>query len=180
MELIVAASAIVISVASLWVSTRAANTQERLLAASVWPHLQYETSDYSFVAPPAQISFNVQNAGVGPARLQWVALFYRGKSYANAQAFFAACCKPTRRINAITEYLQERVLTPNQTVTFIRVPKSVVRRDFWAALDTRRQEAYLRACYCSVLDDCWVFDARQSQPQRVGACPPAPAPLFDG
>ncbi|HYL27243.1 MAG TPA: hypothetical protein VEW74_05365 [Candidatus Nitrosotalea sp.] len=179
LELIVAASAILISVASLWVAVRAGQTQERLLAANVWPYLQFQTSD--FPTPVSEIAFWLQNAGVGPARLRWATLYYKDRPYASAQAAFLACCaaKLTKR-NGITQYLQSRVMTPSQMVKFISVTKAGTDPAAWNRLDVERLNFHLRACYCSVLDDCWIFDDRRSQPQPVNDCPPAVQPAFNG
>lgn len=179
MELTVAPAAIVISSASLWIAVRAGQTQERLLAASVWPFLQFSTSD-SYPAPGVEIDFNLQNAGVGPARVRWASLYYGGKAYASAEDAFRICCGATKRVNRTTSYLQERVLVADETVRFIRVPKQGNDARMWSRLDAERLKFYVRACYCSVLDECWLFDSRRAQPQPVRPCPPAEMPRFSG
>ena len=32
-------------------------------------------------------------------------------------------------------------------------------------------EIAVRACYCSIFDDCWVMDSRKQDPEPVKACP---------
>lgn len=175
-DLVVAGCAVLISLASFWVAFRASQTQERLLSASVWPYLQAETSDFN------PIDFTLQNAGVGPARLRWATLYYKGAPYASASEALVACCGaklPMQRI-AITQYLQQRVLIAAETVTYIRLPKTASQNAVWTRLDRERHRFYLRACYCSVLDECWIFDERKAQPQPVTVCPPAERPVFRG
>ena len=175
-DLVVAAAAVLISCASLYVALKASKTQEKLLAASVWPYLQFETSDF----PGAPIIFSLRNAGVGPARLRWATLYYNGKAVATAQSAFRLCCAAKRRLFAVTSSLQGRVLTADQTIVFIGVPKRTADPHVWQRLDVERQAFYVRACYCSVLGDCWLFDARQQEPRPLGDCPPAERPVYRG
>jgi hypothetical protein len=176
LELIVAAAVILISVASLWVAVKAARTQEKLLAASVWPFLQFETSDFN------DIDFTLRNAGVGPARLRWATLYYGTRPYGSARAALRACCGYTAKSRpvGITQFLQERVLTANQTVAFLTLRKTASDATIWNRLDRERLKFHMRACYCSVLDDCWIFDERRAQPQPVKVCPPAEQPVYSG
>ena len=39
-----------------------------------------------------------------------------------------------------------------------------------AALVVAREQVSLRTCYCSVLDDCWVFDTREQDPEPIETC----------
>jgi hypothetical protein len=181
-DALIAASAIVISLASLWVAVREGRTQERLLSASVWPYLQYGSSNVSVSTGVSQLDFTLQNAGVGPARLQWVTFYYNGKAYATALEAFAACCSAKAPLPTITEGLQDRVLTAGQTATFIHLPKRPSDEVVWNAIDrVRLGHMYVRGCYCSVLDECWLLDSRgDAQPKRVSGCPPAEDPRFKG
>ena len=90
LDLVVAASAVVISVASLFVAQRADRNQERLLAASVWPFVEFSSSN--FRDNEKSIELTLRNAGVGPARIRWMAIDYRGTPVQNARALLIACC----------------------------------------------------------------------------------------
>jgi hypothetical protein len=178
-DLIVALSAITISVASLWVAVRASNTQERLLSASVWPSLEYGTSNIAPTGAP-RVDFILQNVGVGPARVRWLALYYGDKAYPDARSALAACCGAHGSLPTTTHGLQEDVLTATQAVPFITLPKTTSDTAVFNALNGVRHRFYVRTCYCSVLDDCWFFDSRRKLPDRVKACPAAETPLFQG
>lgn len=188
LDLIVALTAVCVSVASLWVALRADRTQERLLAASVWPVLLYETSNYVESANPGQprnvIQFSVTNAGVGPARLRWFDLYYHSKTLGNGRVLVAQCCdrakKSALKGAMITNYMQGRVLVARETIHFIEVPRNASNAAAYAILDRERQRVYVRACYCSVLDDCWLFDSRRAQPAAVRDCPQPDTPLYQG
>ena len=38
-------------------------------------------------------------------------------------------------------------------------------------LNDERWKVVVRTCYCSIFDDCWVFDSRRNRPDPVKACP---------
>ena len=62
------ASAVVLSIVSLSVAISANRTQERLLAASVWPSLEYGTGNRDDDGADV-ITLSIGNSGIGPARL---------------------------------------------------------------------------------------------------------------
>ena len=88
-DLIIGLSAIIISVASLWVALRADRTQERLLQASVWPYIEYDTSDATENGGK-RLAFEIRNAGVGPAIVRSFAVAYDGHYYPTLRELMAA------------------------------------------------------------------------------------------
>ncbi len=40
----------------------------------------------------------------------------------------------------------------------------------YAALNAARADLQLQACYCSVLNDCWVTDFGSERPRAVAEC----------
>jgi hypothetical protein len=188
LDMVVALSAVCVSIASLWVALRADRTQERLLAASVWPVLLYETSNYVESPTPGEpknvIRFTITNAGVGPARLRWFDFYYRGKSLRNGHVLVAQCCDRTKKgalsRAMITNYMQGRILVAREAIHFVEAPRNSSNAAAYAILDRERGKVYVRACYCSVLDDCWLFDSRRNQPAAVRNCPQPDTPLYQG
>lgn len=160
-DICVAAAALIISFASLWVALREGRTQERLLSSSVWPYLQFQTGNVT-PSGASEIDFSVENAGVGPAKLQWFTLYYKDKAYKNLDAALIACCGA------------------RETANFIQLPKRASDAAVWAKLDHERFKFHARGCYCSVLDECWLLDSRQQQPVSVKACPAAEEPAYQG
>lgn len=70
------ASAILLSVVSLFVAISANRTQERMLAASIWPSLLFSTSNTAPDGTP-QLGIDLLNRGIGPARVRWLEMYYR-------------------------------------------------------------------------------------------------------
>ena len=68
-------------------------TQERLLAASAWPTLEFGTGNRSDSGTD-EITLVLGNNGVGPARLRGVRVFYRGEFAADSRRLMqrTRCC----------------------------------------------------------------------------------------
>lgn len=59
---------------SLFVAISANRTQERMLAASVWPSLLFNTSNAASDGTP-QIGIDLLNFGTEPARVRWLEMY---------------------------------------------------------------------------------------------------------
>ena len=68
--------AVLVSVTSVTISVIGNRTQERLLAASVWPYLSFNTGNTSDDGQRQVISLAVVNSGNGPARIRQFTLEY--------------------------------------------------------------------------------------------------------
>jgi hypothetical protein len=75
----------------------------------------------------------------------------------------------------VTSATRGRVLKAGDEIVFMMLSKEqdhdVLREQF----NRERFEVQVRACYCSVLDDCWTFDSTRADPEPVASCPPLPA-----
>lgn len=183
-ELLIGGGVLLISLVSLFVAVSANRTQERMLAASVWPSLIFGTSSASQEGVP-QVSFDLLNRGTGPARVRWAELLYDGAPVRDSDALLTRCCgrfpeSSGRQYSLMTSGIQRRVLGADEWVALLRAPRPDPPTPAWEALDRERHKIRLRACYCSVLDDCWLFDSESDDPEPVRHCPRAPAVLWGG
>jgi len=183
-ELLIGGGVLLISLISLFVAVSANRTQERMLAASVWPSLLFGTSSASQEGVP-QVSFDLVNRGTGPARVRWAELRYDGVPVRDSDALLARCCgrlpeSSGPQYSLITSGIQRRVLGADEWVALLRAPRPDPSTPAWEALDRERHKIRLRACYCSVLDDCWLFDSESDDPEPVRHCPRPPAVLWGG
>jgi hypothetical protein len=182
-ELVVGACAILISAVSLFVAISANRTQERMLAASVWPSLISGTSNVSTDGSP-QITLDLLNRGTGPARVRWAQVLYDGSPLRDTSELLARCCTPHDAASGdhqiISSGIQRRVLGADEWVVLLRVPQPQPVTPLWQSLDRERHRIELRACYCSVLDDCWMLEAGNEEPEPVRACPRTPDVLWNG
>lgn len=181
-EFIVGGCAIVLSVVSLFVAISANRTQERMLAASVWPSLISGTSNVSSEGRP-QITVDLLNRGTGPARVRWAELRYDGVPVSGYRDLLARCCglvADDQVEGLVTSGIQNRVLGADEWIALLRMPRTEPVTPLWQALDRERQKLQLRACYCSVLDDCWLHDSDRDEPEPVKRCPAPGKVLWQG
>jgi hypothetical protein len=176
-DLLVGLGVLLISAISLWVAVSANRTQEKMLAASVWPSLQFGTSNTSTDGEP-QIALDLLNRGIGPARIRWAELSYDDRGVHNLRELLAACCEFEGESPGFTSGLRQRVLGADEWIQLVRIPRAAIDDRLWEALDRARHRTRLRACYCSVLDDCWLLDSRNDEAEPVAQCPAAPEVLW--
>jgi len=63
-----------------------------------------------------------------------------------------------------------RIMRAGDEVRFLTLEQRPETAAVWARLDTARVALRLRACYCSVFDECWVGDLRTTHAERVQQC----------
>jgi hypothetical protein len=177
---VVGASAILLSVVSLFVAISANRTQERMLAASIWPSLLFSTSNTAPDGTP-QLGIDLLNRGTGPARVRWLEMYYRDAPLADWRELLRRCCASSpaqvEEVYGISSGVQNRVLGADEWVRMLQIQPEDAPDAIWKALDRERHNVRMRACYCSVLDDCWLFDSGREDPEPVKRCP-APGPVL--
>lgn len=180
-DLIIGLSAIIISVASLWVALRADSTQERLLQASVWPYVEYFSSDATGNGDK-RLAFVLRNAGVGPAIVRTFAVEYNGHPYSRLRQLLAACCQLSANRHhpgILSSTVYDSVIMAHDDMPFIEVLPGKTDPHDYASVGAARFHVGIQICYCSVLGDCWFFDSkRDEQPNAVRKCPPVKVPYL--
>jgi len=184
-DLILALTAVFVSIVSLIVAIQNARTQREMVSASTWP---FVTSWIKLGGNEHNdIQFGIGNSGVGPAKIENYEVFYKGRSVRSARDLLRRCCGlPAERKTAdaaLNRWMSSTVT--NQTV--LRAgedqPVIVLRPDPENSRLAERFAAALRdvtysACYCSVLDECWTSTLGSTQAVRVKTCP-VPEHAFD-
>jgi hypothetical protein len=175
---------LIVAVISLWVAiaTEKANQKMvdanyRMVAAASWPYLQVDSGNDD--AGAHRITMELQNAGVGPAKIQSFEIFWRGKAYPSSFALLKACCAPTATLIKMgTLPVLGMVLRAGDQRQFLRLDLDPDDPRIWKTFDeVRQRELSYRACYCSVFDECWISQLNASTPQRVKACPKPATPF---
>src|SRR3954469_6138321 len=97
-DLIVAFSALFVSVVSLGIGILHGRTMERmaeenarLVAANSWPFMYYAAGTVTTDGVTKAI-MKVGNSGVGPAKIETAELTWKGVSYRGPREFLEACC----------------------------------------------------------------------------------------
>jgi hypothetical protein len=178
---------------------RMADANARLVQANSWPFLQFGASDETPDGRPIE-QFEVFNEGVGPAKIQTFEVFWRGRSVRNARELLTACCglkpgdlpsatdlsgTPEQRAKQMqtmirdgltTSSVSRRVIEPRETIIFLRLPPTTKSLSVYNALAGSASDITVRACYCSVFDECWVSSLRTMKPTPVSECPTPKTP----
>lgn len=180
LDIAVALSAIVISLASLWIALRSDRTQDELLRSSVWPYVEYDTSDTTETGA-RRLVYLVRNDGVGPAIVRSFAVSYDGRYVATLGDLLRACCGARRHSGVLSSSVLRRVIMAHDTIPFIVALPGKTDARTYAALGDARARVTVEMCYCSVLGDCWFLHTTtqgSNQPAAVHACPPARQPQY--
>lgn len=178
LDLFVGACALLVSAVSLFIGWQSNRTQQRMLAASVWPYLSWDTSNYSEETQQQIVTLEIHNSGVGPARIETVELSYQGQALANGGQLVMACCKQQveglKNWSSRTSTINPVVIPAHDQVKFFGILKTGDNASLWETFNHERFKVEGRVCYCSVLDECWLLESARNVPQPVGSCP-APA-----
>jgi hypothetical protein len=184
-DIIVSLAAIFISAVSLYTGIDNARVQHRLLAASVWPFLgKIVSNSYN---ESGDIAIGVSNDGVGPAKIKTFELFYRGRPVRSGIDLLQQCCglgadRPTilRQIPAgfYSSLIDESVLRAGEPNVVLKYYRAKTDPAVMARLSKEVSNVTFRACYCSVLDECWVGDLWTTRTTPVRVCAPPEHPFL--
>lgn len=184
LDVVVAVSAVFISVVSLIVSISHGRTMERLVdqnekivAADTMPYLMFFNSDADPQTLRKRVSVELKNGGVGPALIDWMEVRWRGRAY-TPEDLIRACCAPDkpRGQTGIGISNMSGYVLPARESAKVMIDTDITDPAVAAALDRTRGELTARACYCSVLNECWITDFELGRPKPVKDCR-APAGL---
>ena len=169
-DLMIGAAAVLISAISLALAISANRTQERLLAASTWPFLQYGTGNRTEDGQSA-ISLSLYNGGIGPARVHSLKVLLDGKPQYDTGSLLLACCNPDNKMLSTVTSAGSGVLAANTQASFLTMSEKDNDPAVWSVFNRKRFDVQVLVCYCSVLKDCWTFDSAQPEPTPIAACP---------
>ncbi len=184
-DAVLSISAIVISAISLWVAIDTNKTNRQLVVEASWPFLQiYASGAGGGNGGQRVLSLNVQNAGVGPAKIETFELFWSEKPYRSSADLMKDCCgympgsNRSDAENALgTSEVAGTVLRAGDNVPIIRYVLTTENAATWNAFSAQRFKLNYRVCYCSVFNECWlsnkqsVGDQQNLNPRSVKVCP---------
>lgn len=192
-ELTVAVSVVIISVASLFVAVEQSNVQRRTLQASVLPVIQYGTGNYNLPLEEWRLTVRFTNTGIGPAEVRYMQLSWEGEPINDTSEFIARCCVPDTipeaerlsfvhnafrdgQMSFLFDSVEGRFFAPQEDVEYIvfRRPDAdtqPIGYGVWQELDRARHDMSVEVCYCSVFEDCWMARFPEQTRQPVAMCP---------
>src|SRR5687768_4852751 len=146
-ELIVALSAIFVSVVTLFVYIYQASIMQEQQYASVWPYLEWDMTIHS------QDGFylSISNKGIGPAIIRSTSLRLDEKEMGSSTEYLGTLLGNLDSVSLFHQSIDNRVLAPGETVNAFHV---------YSDVRTKLEKVYARTdyeiCFCSVYGDCWV------------------------
>jgi hypothetical protein len=190
LDMVVAFSALFVSVVSLGVAIHLGHTMAsmadanaRLVSASSWPFLSagmgMETVDGEL-----KDRMRVVNTGVGPAKIESAELIWKGVAYRTDHDFLMACCGVDLPIGSYdSDLVQNEILRSNKDIAFLELKQSsnpaLFAKLYQAMLSP---DLKLIICYCSIFDECWKDDITTLSltPPRVKSCERPKVPFDQG
>jgi hypothetical protein len=180
-DLIVAGSAIFISIISLIVSIHHGRIMEKLVAAnekqveaSTLPILHFGTGN---VADNAKaIHFDLTNGGTGPAIIEWLRVKWDGQPTSGPGDLLERCCHkgPQQAVSVWRNVASGMTISAGQSETVFQVRAAGADPEMYRVLDSAaRFKVEPESCYCSVLDECWITDFKV-RPRKVASCEAIP------
>lgn len=171
---------------ALYAALNEADAVRKQQQASVWPYLDLAVSNNN-VIDNEFTTIAVANKGIGPARIRSVEVRLDDAPVSNWWALLGLVGEGDGGSILISNAdINGKVLSAGDEVEMMRLDKTALpvqggeARDYSEVL-TRLRSAIsegrirMNICYCSVFDDCWVFDTkRYGEPEAVGACPSQP------
>jgi len=160
-------SAIVVGVAALYVSWDQGRVMREEVRASVWPALQVD-GFASRAEGGLSLGLRVQNAGVGPARVERIAIEHRGEMVPDLDAMLALMPADG---DLSLQTLEGRIIAAGDVVQpFSLYYEDALAQDAVDVMGRLSAQWSVEVCYCSVLDQCWVSGQDRAAPAEVGDC----------
>ena len=186
LDLTLALSAMFVSIVSLAVAVHHGNAMDRLVTANSWPFLMYGTDNLD-AQGIRRISLKVENDGIGPARIETFEVWWQGQPVSTGPELLRRCCmtdsqppidsSTARSLNLVIGQVASRVMRAGESEAFLSLELKDANADIWHRLDVARLQLKLRACYCSVFNECWETDLEHTSASRVGTCPAVQVPF---
>lgn len=190
-DMVVALLALFMSVLSIFVAQHTSETMERLVHANSWPFVQLGSGNANDEREP-ELAFGISNVGTGPARIHSFDLLVDGEPISRERnmtyGVIEACCSEEFRAAVarsngdqlaavgydLTSPASHIFLASNKDVSPMRWMRNETNEELWLAVDMARQTGRIemRACYCSVFDECWIAQTSVFPPMPVASCEP--------
>ncbi len=180
-DILLASSALVLSIASIIISLQNESNMRRLVTANSWPYIGL--SHGNEFNGEAIIHFDVRNAGVGPATLEKLVVTYEGQTVLTARELLERCCAGAGGLNAIhglsINAVENQVLSPREVTSFFSLRKSDTEAAVWDKLNVERMKIGVSACYSSVFGERWTTSIGRPKPVSVKSCDALAGPAYD-
>ncbi len=187
LDLVVSICALFTSGVSIFMAYQNSNAMEDLVHANSWPFIQLASGNAQG-SEDQTLVFTAANAGIGPARIYRFEFLVDDRPIDGANLFVnlaRACCltefnatiagqeQPFEAIGAVqTRRITTTMLAAREETPIMIWPRTAQNSALWDAMDSARQTGRIsmRACYCSVFEECWDAQANALPVSRDQMC----------
>ena len=170
-EMIVAVSAVIVGVCALAVSLYETSLMREEQRASVIPMLELSRSVHvnrdGTDGPNTRLHLQVENVGIGPARVQDFRVHVDGEPQLTWSATMQALLGRQANIRLGQSMINGRTIPPERMVTIFELNSlehAIELADSFSRLE-------IEACYCSIFNECWTTQYRSfGTVETVEAC----------
>ena len=164
--------ALIASLALAWFAFVQADATQKMQTGGVMPFVTFGTSNGDEDGNQ-DISLSLTNNGVGPAILGPIEIRYEGKPITTPLDLLNACCTEAgaRALRFSTSPSTGIAVRPGETIEFVSLPRIPATEKVWQTFNKERWKLKVRACYCSIFNDCWITEGMQGLPKAVNKCP---------
>jgi hypothetical protein len=169
--------ALAVSIFALAIGAWQTRLMQGQARASVWPHLSIGYTYNSNVDDNGFV-WNVDNNGVGPARIETIKVTLDGKPMKNWKDVLLALGFRGEMHVSTTSFSGDVIppsLNRETAIAAIRINQADAAKAFKGAVDRFR----MSVCYCSVYDECWIAQWQTPKVDPVERCEEAPKDAFD-
>lgn len=171
-------AAAIVSLVSLWLGLHSAHSMEKLVASNSYPYLELMRStstlpSASDIRTHAKVEYELVNNGIGPARVEWVEMRFKGKPVADLTELFKACCNAADHestgLNSRGN-VSNALVRPGASLVMFTWNRPATDNPAFNALHGQMKNITYSACYCSVFDECYVRADDDQKPEPVEQC----------
>lgn len=172
-HLVVGMPTLIISLALAYFAFVQADATKKMQTGGAMPFVTFGTSNFDDASGAPEVSLSLSNNGVGPAILGPMEVRYEGRAMANPSDLLRACCEhdAVKRVPFTSSPSTGVAIRPGEDVKFLRFTRNESNAKVWDSFNNERWKLKVRACYCSIFNDCWVIEGMQGLPKPVKQCP---------
>lgn len=144
-EMITAISAVFIGICAIGISLYETSLIRQAQKGSVWPALgggySYNQDGFSYL---------LENAGVGPAIIEYIILTVDGEPLETWDQYFDKL--GARVSNYLVTQASGRIVSPQSRIDILFIPP----KENIDLIAKEQERVDVEICYCSVYEDCWI------------------------
>lgn len=197
-EVLVSATAMVTAVAAVFVSIEQTDLmrveadlmrkeaemerehQRLSVQPSVWVENNLKANNLDINAP-GEFRMEFGNRGLGPARIMYITVRYKGAYVSNWSEWGSSVLDPVEGgdygiLNLSTSTIPQEYILPQDTsheAFRVEAPTNFVSKLREASAETE-----FNVCFCSLYDDCWLTEGLEQPPKPINRCDIGDKPNF--